>query len=142
MSFKEFLKDKIMYIISIFLAVISYEILFIPFEFPVHIKIYAGLIPLVAFFICFFIEYFIKKSYYNNIKNRLEELEEAYLLTEVINTPDFIEGKLLKEILEETSKSMYENVARLRYLQKDYKEYIELWIHEIKLPIATRKNDC
>ncbi len=139
MSFKAFLKDKIVYIISIILVVISYEILFIPFEFPTYIKIYAGLIPLIAFSICFFIEYFIKKSYYNNIKDKLEELEEAYLLTEVINTPDFLEGKLLKEILEETSKSMYENVAKFRYLQK---EYIELWIHEIKLPIATRKNDC
>lgn len=142
MSLKEFFKDKIVYIILLFLAVISYEILFIPFEFPLYIKIYAGLIPLIAYFICFFIEYYIKKSYYNNIQNKLEELQEAYLLPEVINRPDFLDGKLLKDILEETSKSMYENVAKYKYLQKDYKEYIELWIHEIKLPIATRENDC
>lgn len=139
MSLKAFLKDKIVYIISVFLAVISYEILFIPFEFPLYIKIYAGLIPLIAYFICFFIEYYIKKTYYNNIQNNLEELQEAYLLPEVINRPDFLDGKILKELLEETSKSMYENVAKYRYLQKDYKEYIELWIHEIKLPIATGK---
>lgn len=139
MSLKAFFKDKIVYIILLFLAVISYEILFIPFEFPLYIKIYAGLIPLIAYFICFFIEYYIKKTYYNNIQNNLEELQEAYLLPEVINRPDFLDGKILKELLEETSKSMYENVAKYRYLQKDYKEYIELWIHEIKLPIATGK---
>ena len=139
MRLKDFIEDKFSYIISIFVAIISYEILFIPFEFPLYIKIYAGLIPMVAFLICFFVEYYIKSSYYNNIKEKLEELEEAYLITEVIDKPDFLEGKLLEDILVEISKSMYENVAKYKYLQNDYKEYIELWIHEIKLPIATGK---
>ena len=32
-----------------------------------------------------------------------------------------------------------ENVNQYKHLQEDYKEYIELWIHEIKLPIAASK---
>jgi glycosyltransferase involved in cell wall biosynthesis len=51
----------------------------------------------------------------------------------------FEEGKILKEIVQETGKSMLENVDKYKYLQEDYKEYIELWIHEIKLPIAAGK---
>lgn len=142
MSLKEFLEDKFIYFVSLFIAIASYEILFIPFEFPLYIRIYAGIIPLIAFLICFFVEYYIKSSYYNNIKNKLEELEEKYLITEVIENANFIDGRILKEVLHETSKSMCENVNKYKYLQNDYKEYIELWIHEIKLPIATRKNDC
>lgn len=34
---------------------------------------------------------------------------------------------------------MIENVNKYKYLQEDYKEYIELWIHEIKIPLATSK---
>lgn len=34
---------------------------------------------------------------------------------------------------------MLENVNSYKQLQEDYKEYIELWIHEIKIPIATSK---
>ena len=34
---------------------------------------------------------------------------------------------------------MNENVNKYKYLQEDYKEYIELWIHEIKIPIAASK---
>ena len=34
---------------------------------------------------------------------------------------------------------MIENVNKYKYLQEDYKEYIELWIHEVKMPIATGK---
>ncbi len=34
---------------------------------------------------------------------------------------------------------MLENVNKYKYLTEDYKEYIELWIHEIKTPIAASK---
>ncbi|MCI8482486.1 MAG: HAMP domain-containing histidine kinase, partial [Clostridia bacterium] len=34
---------------------------------------------------------------------------------------------------------MVENVNYYKYLGEDYKDYIELWIHEIKIPIATSK---
>ena len=67
------------------------------------------------------------------------ELSEKYLIAEITGNPSFEEGKLLKEIVQETGKSMLENVDRYKYLQEDYKEYIELWIHEIKLPIAAGK---
>ena len=34
---------------------------------------------------------------------------------------------------------MLENVDKYKYAQEEYKEYIELWIHEIKLPISAGK---
>ena len=34
---------------------------------------------------------------------------------------------------------MVENVNKYKYLTEDYKEYIELWIHEVKIPIAASK---
>ena len=33
---------------------------------------------------------------------------------------------------------MIENVNTYKYLQEEYKEYIEMWIHEVKTPIASR----
>ena len=50
-----------------------------------------------------------------------------------------LEGKILKKSMQEAGKSMLENVNSYKQLQEDYKEYIELWIHEIKIPIATSK---
>ena len=69
----------------------------------------------------------------------LDELDDKYLIAEIISTPSFEEGKILKQILEQTNKSMLENVNNYKYLMEDYKEYIELWIHEIKLPISASK---
>ena len=85
------------------------------------------------------VEYRKKSNFYNELKNNLEKLDNKYLISEIINTPDFIEGKILKNTIQETGKSMLENVNSYKQLQEDYKEYIELWIHEIKIPIATSK---
>lgn len=139
MSWKNFLKDKFIYIVLILFAVISSEILLIPFEIAAPIKVYIGVVTIVAMVISFLVEYYRKNNFYKTLEERLNALEEKYLISEVITSPNFTEGKNLKNCLQETGKSMLERVDKYKYLQNDYKEYIELWIHEIKIPIATGK---
>ena len=139
MNFKEFLKDKILFLILFLLGLLAIEIFLIPYPFANFIKIYIPVSLLFLVIISLMIEYFTKRKFYQNISQIMEELEEKYLITEIIKKPDFVEGKLFKIWLEEIDKSMYENVNRYKYLTQDYKDYIELWIHEIKTPIATSK---
>ena len=139
MSFKDYIKDKSIYILALLFVVVTSEILLIPFNIHKFVKIYIKVVPVVMFSICFFIEYYRKNKYYTNLKNKMEELEEKYLISEIIEISDFSESKILKEVLQETGKSMLENVNNYKHLTEEYKEYIELWIHEVKLPIATGK---
>lgn len=139
MSFKDYIKDKSIYILMLLFVVVTSEILMIPFNIYVWVKIYIGFIPIILFSVCFFIEYNRKNDYYNNLENRIKDLSEKYLIAEIIETSNFSEARILKEILQETGKSMLENVNKYKYSSEEYKEYIELWIHEIKLPIATGK---
>ena len=139
MKFRNYLKDKILYIILLIVAIATIEILLIPYIMPVYIKIYAAIAIFIAFGIAFLIEYYSKKNYYQTINSRVKELQEEYLITEVLPQANFLEGKILEEIIKDIGKSMLENVNKYKYLQEDYKEYIELWIHEIKIPIATSK---
>lgn len=139
MSFKEYIKDKSIYILALAFTVATFEIIMIPFNIHKFVKVYIKVVPVVMFSICFFVEYYKKNKYYKNLKNKMEELEEKYLIAEVIEKPNFVEGEILKETLQETGKSMLENVNKYKRLTEEYKEYIELWIHEIKLPIATGK---
>lgn len=120
-------------------GLISIEIFFIPYPFGNFLKIYVPACVLSLVLFALLCEYVTKKRFYENFSNTLKELEEKYLITEIIKTPDFLEGKIFKSWLEEIDKSMYENVNQYKYLTEDYKEYIELWIHEIKLPIAASK---
>lgn len=139
MRLKDFLKNKLLSISLLVFATITIEILLAIYPIANLIKVYIPIAILGLYGISVMIEYCTKKKFYERITNTLNELDEKYLITELIKYPSFIEGKLLKEILEQIGKSMIENVNYYKYLTEDYKEYIELWIHEIKLPIATSK---
>lgn len=139
MRFKEYLKDKIIYISLLVFAVITIEILLIPYDMQIFIKIYVAVAIIVAFFIGFLVEYYSKKNYYDTVKSRIKELQEEYLIMEVLPKADFTEANILEDVIRDIGKSMLENVNKYKYLQEDYKDFIELWIHEIKIPIATSK---
>ncbi len=139
MKFSSFLKDKIIQIFLIIFAIATIEIFLLAYHVGNFIKIYIPLIIMGLYIVSILIEYFIKKRYYQNTYKLLNDLEEKYLITEIVKEPNFAEGKILKEILDEIDKSMHENVNKYKYLTQDYKEYIEMWIHEIKTPIATSK---
>lgn len=139
MKFFCFLKEKIVQIVLLTFAIITIEIFLMIYSFDNFIKIYIPLIIFSLYTLGLLYEYFIKKKYYDTFENTLNQLEEKYLITEIMKKPNFIEGQILIDVLEQIDKAMHENVNKYKYLQEDYKEYIELWIHEIKLPLATSK---
>ncbi len=139
MSLKDFIKDKVLITTLLLFGITTIEIFLIPYPYGNFIKIYIPIIIFTLYLIGLTIEYCTKRSFYKNISKTLDELNEKYLITEIIKSPYFTEGKILKNFLDEIDKSMTENVNKYKYMQEDYKEYIELWIHEIKLPIAASK---
>ena len=139
MDFKLFFKEKVITILLLLFGIITIEIFLMAYNVGMFIKIYIPLIIMGLYMISIIIEYFKRKKFYDNLLKILEELDEKYLITEIIKTPNFLEGKIFKNTLEQIDKSMLENVNKYKYMTEDYKEYIELWIHEIKIPIATSK---
>ncbi len=139
MDFKLFFKEKVITILLLLFGIITIEIFLMAYNVGMFIKIYIPLIIMGLYVISISIEYFKRKRFYDNLLNMLEELDEKYLITEIIKTPNFLEGKIFKNSLEQIDKSMLENVNKYKYMTEDYKEYIELWIHEIKIPISASK---
>ena len=139
MNFRLFLREKASTILLLLFGLITIEIFLMAYNVGMFIKIYIPLIIMGLYMISIIIEYFKRKKFYNNLLNMLEELDEKYLITEIIKTPNFLEGQILKNSLEQIDKSMLENVNKYKYMTEDYKEYIELWIHEIKIPISASK---
>ncbi|WP_331854385.1 sensor histidine kinase [Terrisporobacter sp.] len=79
------------------------------------------------------------RKYFSNINNILESLDKKYLLPEVLQESNFMVGENINDILKELSRDMHEQVKHYRNIQEEYREYIEMWVHEIKTPIASSK---
>ena len=139
MNLREFIKEKLILIIGTILALVSVEILLLAYHIGILVRIYCAFIVIFVVALAILVEYKRKKDFYSKLIKNMEDLKEKYLISEIIKTPSFIEGKILKEVLQDTGKSMLENVNYYKNIQEDYKEYIELWIHEVKIPIAASK---
>lgn len=139
MSLKEYLKDKSLFLgINIFLDItLAAFLLFIGVKVEyVALVFLVWIFPLITFVS---IEFMKRRDYYNSVKDIFESLDKKYLLSEVIEKPDFIDGKIIYEILRKTDREMHEHIKYYRNEQIEYREYIETWVHEVKTPIASSK---
>lgn len=139
MKFARYMQDRWKTIILLLFGVVTIEIFLLLYHVSVFLHIYILFAVFAAFLLGSYLEYQSKKSFYEDILGKLNQLEEKYLIVEMLNPADTMEEQLLDGILQETNKAMLEKVNEYKYIQEEYKDYIELWIHEIKLPIATSK---
>lgn len=111
-----------------------------------HVSLQAIIIISVIVFLAVvsteLITFLKKKAYYDRLTDCLAQLDKKYLVCEMTESPDFLEGKFLQDILWETNKSMCDQIAKYRKENAEFREYIELWVHEIKLPLASLRLMC
>ncbi len=137
MKFRYFLKDKIYFFITFFIVYLILLLTFFAFRIDFSLIIMTSfLFFFFAIFVLLF-EYFKKKSFYTNLLFNIEALDKAYLVLETIEKPNFYDGELLYQALYEINKSMNEFTKNLEYQLDDFKDYIEMWIHEVKVPISS-----
>ena len=142
MKFTKYLKDQINYI----LVFITYCIIIIGYlnimEVDPNIKIVLITISTIIFIAGIIITYIKKNRYIKNISSIIEHLDEKYLISEVMEKPKRQGNIAYYKILKKATKSMLEKVSKVIETQREYKEYIESWVHEIKIPITSVKLLC
>lgn len=132
-----FLRDRI-YVIMLAVASLVILLLFLlALKVSLEVIIVVTMVFVVFVTMSLIIEYSRRRLFYQNLLQNLQTLDQAYLILETLELPGFYEGKILWETLYQANKSMAENVKRHAMMTKDFREYIELWIHEAKTPLAT-----
>lgn len=92
--------------------------------------------PIITFLV---LDFFKKRRFYSEIVEITKNLDKKYLLPEVIKRPKSYEGQIVYDVLQESNRAMHEHVNEYKIQQKEYREYIETWVHEIKTPIAVTR---
>lgn len=136
MKFTKYLKDRLYEIIITAFAYIIILLIFLAFKVDRGV-IWATFFILFALFISLFcIDYFRKRGFYTNLLANIESLDKSYLVLETVTKPEFYEGELLYQTLYEINKSAAENISKIEEQWHDFKDYIEMWIHEVKIPLS------
>ena len=137
MSFLKYLKDKLFIILTFLFSYIIILLMLFAFKIDYSLIIAITIVLFLMILIIILEGYFRKRSFYNTLINNTNKLDKKYLVLETLYKPDFYEGKIAYDVLYDINKSMTENVKKHNDQLTDFKEYIEMWIHEIKVPIAS-----
>lgn len=135
----DFFKDRIIFIIINILILFFTGALLKALNVSDYAILFVIVINLLGIFLFHIYDYLRKKRYYNELEKNLDALDKKYLISDVIGEGNFLEGKILYDVIRRTDKSMNDEIAEFKINNKEYREYIELWVHEIKTPISTCK---
>lgn len=137
-----FIKDKLIFISLNLIVILFSAFLLYMVNAKFYFIIFVPATYLIGCILTLSIEFLLKNNYYKKVLYGLEKLENKCLISEVISYPRFYEGHILFDILKQTNKSMNDEIAKYSLISAEYREYIELWVHEIKTPIAGAKLIC
>lgn len=87
-------------------------------------------------------QFFSRKKYFAELEKITENLEQRYLLGELMPHSFRLEDELYRELICKSNKSVIERIHQIEDAQKEYREYIESWVHEIKAPITAIDLAC
>ncbi len=72
----------------------------------------------------------------------MDGLDEKYLFAECVTKGRSIYERKLLELSRRAGKSMIRAVSDAREAQREYQEYVESWVHEIKTPMTAAELVC
>ncbi len=137
MSFKRYLVDKVPELITSTVGFIIAILMLNVFKVEKDLKIALTVLFLLVIFLNVTFDYVKKYKFYKKLLNTLDTLDKKYLILEMINKPTFYDGEIFYQALYDINKSMIEKVKEYHLNISDFKEYVEMWIHEVKIPIAS-----
>lgn len=142
MSFFRFVKDnKVNILVSLLLFILVILLMF-TFQVNSFLIIISIIFFLSSFIFLLLYNYFRKKKFYNELINNTKLLDKKYLVLETLSEPSFLEGKILYDSLYQIDKSMNERIKLYEKNLSDFKEYVEMWIHEVKIPLSSLSLMC
>ena len=82
------------------------------------------------------VTYLGRRKYFEETGHILEQVDKRYLLGELLPSSAKLEDRLYRDMIRRSNKSVIERIRQVETAEREYREYIENWVHEVKAPIT------
>ena len=87
-------------------------------------------------------DFFQQRARLLELKSILDGLDRKYLFTECVPQPKGLFERRLFDLTRLAGRDMTGAVSDAQASQREYREYVERWVHEIKAPITAARLIC
>ncbi len=85
---------------------------------------------------CFLWDYLARRRRFQYLHSVMDSLDQKYLFGEITDEPLSQMEQVFWGLMKSALKTMTDEVAASRRLNQEYRDFIEQWIHEMKIPIT------
>ena len=111
MNIVEYIKEKIIFILINIIIMIFTSTLLGAMAVNTYAIVFTNTLNFIGISIYYIYDYYSKNKYYNGVLDKLENLQEKYILPDVSESGDFLESKIFYEVIEKMGKSMKDKVS-------------------------------
>lgn len=136
MRFVDFMKDRVMVLLLQGFAMFLLSGFLYATGYPAAYGAVILLCWILLLIVYLGVEYYRRRRYFKQMEEVLEHVDQRYLLGELMPESFRMEDGIYRDMIRKSNKSVIERIRQIEAEQKDYREYIESWVHEIKAPIT------
>ena len=142
MTLREFLSDRLKRIaLQVICAGLATLFLFATGTQP-GVLVILLIVFLLVFLTVNIFDFFQQRARLLELKSILDGLDRKYLFTECVPQPKGLFERRLFDLVRLAGRDMTGAVSDAQASQREYREYVERWVHEIKAPITAARLIC
>ena len=142
MTLREFLSDRLKRIaLQVICAGLATLFLFATGTQP-GVLVILLIVFLLAFLTVNMFDFFQQRARLLELKSILDGLDRKYLFTECVPPPKGLFERRLFDLARLAGRNMTGAVSDAQASQREYREYVERWVHEIKAPLTAARLIC
>lgn len=142
MTLREFLSDRLKRIaLQVICAGLATLFLFATGTQP-GVLVILLIVFLLVFLTVNIFDFFQQRARLLELKSILDGLDRKYLFTECIPQPKGLFERRLFDLARLAGRNMTGAVSDAQASQREYREYVERWVHEIKAPLTAARLIC
>ena len=142
MTLREFLSDRLKRIaLQVICAGLATLFLFATGTQP-GVLVILLIVFLLVFLTVNMFDFFQQRARLLELKSILDGLDRKYLFTECVPQPKGLFERRLFDLTRLAGRDMTGAVSDAKASQREYREYVERWVHEIKAPLTAARLIC
>ncbi len=87
-------------------------------------------------------DFFRQRARLRELEEVMDSLDQKYLFTECVQPPRGLYERRLFDLTRRAGRAMTGAVSDAQAAQREYRGYVEQWVHEIKTPITAARLIC
>ena len=134
-----FLRDKMLTLVFTCAVVLFISFMLVVLGTVVDAVVLIGLTLVIAVVLALAVEYRRRVRFWKSVTDATEALDRTKHFADLVHEPTFVEGMIALETVRAIAEQAARENGELETQSYDRAQYTELWVHEVKTPLAAAR---